>query len=82
MAGQDIAIDRNVSIDGVTLDRSLLVQHDGLGRPLRPYLGGIVPAGQVFLHSPFAGSWDSRYFGPVPVSGILGLAREVLTYAP
>ncbi|MBO0144744.1 conjugative transfer signal peptidase TraF [Agrobacterium sp. Ap1] len=82
MAGQQVAIDTSVSIDGVRLDRSLLVKRDGLGRPLRPYLGGIVPAGRVFLHSPFEGSWDSRYFGPVPVSGILGRAREVLTYAP
>lgn len=82
MAGQEIAIDTNVSVDGVKLDRSQLVERDGLGRPLRPYPGGIVPEGQVFLLSPFAGSWDSRYFGPVPVLGILGRAREVLTYAP
>ncbi|MGO7748441.1 conjugal transfer protein TraF, partial [Rhizobium ruizarguesonis] len=26
--------------------------------------------------------YDSRYFGPLPVSGILGLAQKVLTYAP
>ncbi|MDX0760458.1 conjugal transfer protein TraF, partial [Sinorhizobium medicae] len=41
-----------------------------------------VPANYVFLHSRFAGSYDSRYFGPVPASGILGLAQEVLTYEP
>jgi type IV secretory pathway protease TraF len=42
----------------------------------------MVRAGEVYLHSDFIGSWDSRYFGPVPVSGVLGLAQEVLTYAP
>ncbi|CDZ67942.1 Conjugative transfer signal peptidase TraF, partial CDS, partial [Neorhizobium galegae bv. orientalis] len=82
IAGQQVAIGRSVSIDGTLLSNSRLVQRDGRGRALRPYSGGLVPPGQVFLHSSFPGSWDSRYFGPVPVSGILGLAREVLTYAP
>jgi type IV secretory pathway protease TraF len=55
---------------------------DGKGRVLGPYAGGIVPAGNVFLYSPYSASWDSRYFGPMPASGILGLAQQVLTYAP
>jgi type IV secretory pathway protease TraF len=36
----------------------------------------------AFLHSSFTASFDSRYFGPLPTSGILGLAESVLTYAP
>lgn len=82
VAGQQVEIGKDVSLDGAVLDNSHLVERDGRGRPLRPYSGGTVPPEQVFLHSSFTGSWDSRYFGPVPVSGILGLAREVLTYAP
>ncbi|WP_244619273.1 conjugative transfer signal peptidase TraF [Rhizobium sp. 18055] len=82
VAGQQVEIGKNVSIDGAVLDNSRLVERDGRGRPLRPYSGGTVPPEQVFLHSSFPGSWDSRYFGPVPVSGILGMAREVLTYGP
>ncbi len=82
VAGQHVEIGKNVSIDGAVLDNSRLVERDGRGRPLRPYSGGTVPPEQVFLYSPFAGSWDSRYFGPIPADGILGLAREVLTYAP
>lgn len=82
VAGQQIEIANGVSIDGVALDNSLLVERDGRDRPLRPYSGGAVPLGQVFIHSPFPGSWDSRYFGPVPVAGVLGLARQVLVYAP
>lgn len=82
VAGQQVEIGKDVSIDGAVLDNSRLVERDGRGRPLRPYSGGTVPPGEVFLHSSFPGSWDSRYFGPVPVAGILGMAREVLTYAP
>jgi type IV secretory pathway protease TraF len=81
-AEQTVAIGRTVSIEGVELPRSALVQRDGKGRMLVPYSGGAVPRGEVFLHSGFVGSYDSRYFGPVPATGILGLAEEVFTYAP
>ncbi|NKL24972.1 conjugative transfer signal peptidase TraF [Rhizobium leguminosarum] len=82
VGGQRIEIASHVTVDGRPIASSSLVSQDGQGRPLRPYVGGKIPAGFVFLHSPFPGSWDSRYFGPVPVSGVLGLARQVLTYAP
>jgi len=82
VGGQRIEIAGNVTIDGQPIANSNLVSQDGQGRPLRPYVGGTIPAGFLFLHSPFPGSWDSRYFGPVPVSGVLGLAKQVLTYAP
>ncbi|RUW00077.1 conjugal transfer protein TraF, partial [Mesorhizobium sp. M1A.F.Ca.IN.022.05.2.1] len=39
-------------------------------------------AGFLFLHSDFAGSYDSRYFGPIPASGLLGRARPLLTFQP
>ncbi|WP_234851118.1 S26 family signal peptidase, partial [Sinorhizobium meliloti] len=82
VGGQRIEIADNVTIDGRPIANSSLVSQDGQGRPLRPYAGGTIPAGFLFLHSPFPGSWDSRYFGPVPGSGVLGLAEQVLTYAP
>lgn len=80
--GQRIEVDTDVRVDGLRIENSRVVGADGKGRVLRAYSGGIVPSGTVFLHSPFAASWDSRYFGPIPSSGILGLAQEVLTYAP
>ncbi|MGN6773668.1 conjugative transfer signal peptidase TraF [Rhizobium sp.] len=80
--GQHVDIGAGVAIDGRPIAFSDLAQHDGKGRPMVPYSGGAVPAQSVFLHSPFRSSYDSRYFGPLPVSGILGLAQEVLTYAP
>lgn len=82
VGGQRVGIAAGVTVDGRAIERSRLIQRDGQGRPLRPYQGGIVPAGSIFLHSSFSGSWDSRYFGPVPAEGVLGLASEVLTYAP
>jgi conjugative transfer signal peptidase TraF len=80
--GQRVDIGANVSVDGRTIANSRIVRIDGAGRALHGHAGGTVPSGNVFLHSPFSASWDSRYFGPIPASGILGLAQEVLTYAP
>ncbi|MGO7171143.1 conjugative transfer signal peptidase TraF [Rhizobium leguminosarum] len=82
VAGQRVEIGVSVSVDGRVVSSSSLALRDGKGRPLTPFPSGIVPPGYVFLHSAFPRSYDSRYFGPVPISGILGLAQEVFTYAP
>lgn len=81
IGGQHIDINRSVSIDRTILPHSSLAMSDGRGRALVPYPGGVVQEGFVFLHSDFVGSYDSRYFGPIPATGILGLAQEVITYA-
>jgi conjugative transfer signal peptidase TraF len=80
--GQRVEIGSSVRVDGVVIANSAVSKFDGMGLPLAAFRGGIIPAGRVFLHSGFVGSYDSRYFGPLPASGILGLAQEVLTYAP
>lgn len=82
LPGQRVEIGADVIIDGVLLQHSTVRSSDGAGRPLQPSTGGIVPAGFVFLHSSFASSYDSRYFGPVPVEGVLGLARPLLVFDP
>lgn len=82
LAGQHVEIGASVSVDGRVVSSSRLAQRDGTGRRLSSFAGGIVPPGHIFLHSAFPGSYDSRYFGPLPASAILGLAQEVLTYAP
>ena len=61
---------------------SAVARVDGVGRPLSAYGGGIVAQQDLFLYSEFKGSYDSRYFGPISRTGMLGLAREVLTYVP
>ncbi len=80
--GQRVEIRSAMFVDGIAVANSTVVKTDGKRRPLSAFASGTVPAGHVVLHSGFAGSYDSRYFGPLPVSGILGLAQKVLTYAP
>ncbi|MGM4884555.1 MULTISPECIES: conjugative transfer signal peptidase TraF [Rhizobium] len=82
VGGQRVEVANEVRVDGRSVRASAVSGKDGEGRPLTRFSGGVVPPGDVFLHSAFAGSFDSRYFGPVPASAIVGLAREVLTYAP
>jgi conjugative transfer signal peptidase TraF len=82
LPGARVDVGTDVAIDGIALPSSRISQSDGRGRPLVPWPGGIVPAGDVFFHSPFAGSYDSRYFGPIPAAGILGVARPVFTWDP
>ncbi|MBS7701573.1 MULTISPECIES: conjugative transfer signal peptidase TraF [unclassified Chelatococcus] len=82
LAGSRIEVGAGVMIDGDALPRSELIARDGAGRPLIPWTGGIVPTSQIFVHSPFAGSYDSRYFGPIPDAGLLGLARPIFTLHP
>lgn len=80
--GQRVEIIRAVRVDDIPLAGSELRAADAEGRALLRFAGGIVPAGHIFLHSDFAGSYDSRYFGPVPAAGVLGLAHPVLTIHP
>lgn len=82
VSGQQIDISMTVTVDGTRLAHSDIRRTDAEGRPLPVFAGGVVPSGQVFLHSNFAGSYDSRYFGPIPDEGLLGLASPVLTFAP
>ncbi len=81
-AGQRVGIAADVWIDGLPMPQTAIAPVDGKGRSLKAGYGGSVPDGSVFLHSPYSASWDSRYFGPIPASGVLGLAQEVLTFAP
>ena len=82
VSGQRVGVGSHVVIDRLPLPYSTVQPSDGAGRPLHPFTGGIVPPGHLFLHSDFASSYDSRYFGPVPETGLLGLARPVLTFDP
>lgn len=82
LSGSRIEVGASVVIGGAALPRSELIARDGAGHPLNPWTGGIVPAGQIFVHSPFAGSYDSRYFGPILDAGLLGLAQPIFTVHP
>jgi conjugative transfer signal peptidase TraF len=80
--GQRVEVGRLVAIDGQPLEHSDVRLIDGEGRALTSWLGGLVPPGHLYLHSSFVGSYDSRYFGPVPAEGVLGRAVPVLTAGP
>lgn len=82
LPGQQVEITDQVNIDGQPIEASTVRGKDGEGRELTPDPGGIVPSGYLFLHSSFASSYDSRYFGPVPDSRLLGLAQPILTFDP
>ncbi len=82
VAGQHVVVDGSVAVDGVRLPHSSIRPVDGRGRALAPADGGIVAAGKLFLFSEFEGSYDSRYFGPIPAVGVLGLAQPLLVLGP
>lgn len=82
LPGQRVEIGDHVVIDGQPLASSSVRRIDDAERPLQPFVGGVVPAGTLYLHSQFKSSYDSRYFGPVPAAGVLGLARPILTFGP
>jgi conjugative transfer signal peptidase TraF len=80
--GQSVDIGDHVSVDGKPIARSEVRKSDAEGKALSAWRGGVVPSRHLYLHSDFAGSYDSRYFGPIPDSGILGLAVPVFTFDP
>lgn len=82
VGGQDVEVGVGVRIAGQFVPQSRVSLVDGKDRQLARFGGDVIPEGDVFVHSEFIGSFDSRYFGPIPASGILGLALEVWTCAP
>ncbi len=67
---------RSVTVNGITLPNT--VSKDSL--PAFPDGEYTVAPGQVWLFSNYnANSFDSRYFGPVPIGNMRGLAAPLLT---
>jgi len=78
LAGQTICrIGRLVSVDGVTSAEGQ--DHDRDGRPLPIWQGcRILASGEVFLmNSAQPDSLDGRYFGPLPLSIVIGRATPL-----
>jgi conjugative transfer signal peptidase TraF len=82
LAGQQVIIDGDITVDGNRLSHSSVRHVDGRGRELAPHPSGIVPTGMLFVFSEYTGSYDSRYFGPIPDAGVLGLARPLAVLDP
>lgn len=61
--------------------RAAPLDHDAAGRPLSHITDGtyIVPPGMMWLLSTWSPrSWDSRYYGAVPVSDVQGVAHQIV----
>ncbi|MGH7842926.1 MAG: conjugative transfer signal peptidase TraF [Candidatus Binataceae bacterium] len=72
-----------VAANGVRFKRSAVATHDSAGRPLSHVAWGRhrVAAGQVWLFGfNDRRSWDSRYFGPVPLANVRGLIKPVIAW--
>lgn len=69
-----------VRIDGVAV--AAVLAEDGLGRPLSPWAQcRALSEGELFLLSNTrAASFDSRYFGPVDASDVIGRAHRLWTW--
>jgi conjugative transfer signal peptidase TraF len=69
---------RTITVDAVAVGGAL--DRDHLGRPLPVWQGcRVVAAGEVFLMNRRADSLDSRYFGPLPSTTIVGQADPLWT---
>ena len=72
-----------VAVNGVRFKCSAVATRDSTGRPLPHVAWGShrVPAGQVWLFGfNDRRSWDSRYFGPVPLANIRGEIEPVIVW--
>jgi conjugative transfer signal peptidase TraF len=81
VAGAELA----VSADGITINGSFLphsqpLRFDAAARPLSPWPSGRyrLRPGQLWLYAANNRSWDSRYWGPVPVQAVLAQATPVI----
>ena len=71
-----------LAVNGRVLVQAPLRQSDSLGRALEHApLGtrGLAPGQAWVLGVNPARSWDSRYFGPIPIGSIVGTGRPLLT---
>lgn len=69
--GDYVCIDKHTyTANGARIGEVLAT--DAAGRPLRPFLAcGVVPPGEAFVATSARRSFDSRYFGPVPLSSLV-----------
>lgn len=83
VAGDEVELRRDfLAINGRVIDQSRQSM-DSLGRPLE----AVPPDGTYIVRDDELWvlgihrerSWDSRYFGPVPVTSIVAIARPLLT---
>lgn len=81
VAPQPVCVrERTMHVDGAAV--ATVLAHDGAHRPLQPWAPcRTLAEGELFLLSDtHPASFDSRYFGPVDSSAVLGIARPLWTW--
>ena len=70
-----------IKVNGTQLPGTALLAADNHGDPPAHVAFGTyrVPAGELWLFTPKPNGYDSRYFGPVPISNVLNIARPLFT---
>ncbi|HUY39938.1 MAG TPA: conjugative transfer signal peptidase TraF [Candidatus Binataceae bacterium] len=72
-----------LAINGKRIAHSVTAAHDSAGRPLTHVAWGKrqVAANEIWLFGfNDRRSWDSRYFGPIPIANVRGKLEPVLTW--
>lgn len=84
LGGDVVAVmDAGVSVDGTLLTGTVPLKRDGAGRELTWFATSnyrLRPDEVWLTASANPRSFDSRYFGPVPVSHVIGLAQPIWTF--
>lgn len=84
VAGDQVDIERRwVAVNGVRFAHSATASRDSAERPLTHVAWGkrTVAPNQVWLFGFIdRRSWDSRYFGPIPIASVRGRLEPVLTW--
>jgi conjugative transfer signal peptidase TraF len=70
-----------ITLNGQVIAGTSLLKSDNMGRPapISRLTPGIIPTGKALMLSHYPGSFDGRYFGLVPLSG-LNSVQAVLTF--
>jgi conjugative transfer signal peptidase TraF len=71
-----------ISVNENLLPESQQLQVDAVGRSLVCWSTPVyrMPSGMIWLYAPSERSWDSRYWGPVPVGNVVGNADPLITF--